>query len=105
MSPVHTAPSVLIRAARGSDGRALAALAELDSAEVPAGRLLVAEADGELVAALAPHSGARIANPFKPTADVVALLELRAGRTRAARSRRSFTGRLSLRSAPRTRLA
>ena len=52
MSPLHTAPSVLIRAARGSDGRALEALAELDSSIVPAGQLLVAEADGEMVAAL-----------------------------------------------------
>ena len=105
MSPVHTAPSVLIRAARGSDGLALEALAELDSATVPAGRLLVAESDGEIVAALAPLSGERIANPFRPTADVVALLELRAGRTRVPRSRRSFTGRLGLRPAPRTRIA
>jgi hypothetical protein len=57
------------------------------------------------VAALAPLSGERIANPFRPTADVVALLELRAGRTRVPRSRRSFTGRLGLRPAPRTRIA
>ncbi len=65
----------------------------------------MAESDGELVAALAPRSGDRIANPFRPTADVVALLELRAGRTRAPRSRRSFTGRLGLRPVPRTRTA
>jgi len=97
MSPITTAPSVLIRAARGSDGRALEALAELDSSSVPAGELLVAEADGVMVAALAPRSGERIANPFRPTADVLALLEMRAGRTRAPRSRRSYTGRLSLR--------
>ncbi len=105
MPTTHTAPSVLIRAARGSDGDALAELAELDSSVVPAGSLLVAEADGEIVAALAPRSGERIADPFRPTADVVALLELRAGRTRAPRSRRSFTGRLGPRAAPRTRMA
>ena len=97
MSPLTTAPSVLIRAARGSDGRALEALAELDSSSVPSGHLLVAEADGVMVAALAPGTGERIANPFRPTADVVELLELRAGRRRAPRTRRSYTGRLGLR--------
>ncbi len=58
----------------------------------------MAEADGEMVAALAPRSGERIANPFRPTADVVELLELRAAAaTRPPRTRRSYTGRLSLR--------
>jgi len=77
MSPLHTAPTVLIRAARGSDGNALEQLAQLDSARVPAGELLVAESDGALVAAHAPASGATIADPFRPTATVVELLELR----------------------------
>jgi hypothetical protein len=105
MSALHTAPSVLIRAARGSDGPALELLAELDSSIVPAGQLLVAESDGQIVAALAPRSGERIANPFRRTADLVALLELRAGRTRAPRPRRSFSGRRGLRPVPRTRTA
>jgi hypothetical protein len=104
MTPLTTAPSVLIRAARGSDGPALEALAGLDSATVPAGGLLVAEADGELVAALGP-GGERIADPFRPTADVIALLELRAGRSRAARRRRGLAERLGLRPAPRARAA
>jgi hypothetical protein len=79
MPPATTAPSVLIRAARGSDGAALTRLAALDSAPVPAGDLLVGEADGELVAARSLATGAVIADPFRPTADVVALLGLRAG--------------------------
>ena len=66
MTPLATAPSVLIRAARGSDGPALEVLAGLDSAAVPAGSLLIAEADGELVAALG-SGGERIADPFRPT--------------------------------------
>ena len=82
MAPLTTAPSVLIRAARGSDGPALRRLAALDSTELPAGQLLVAEADGELVAALDPRSGARVADPFRRTAGIVDLLELRAGRRR-----------------------
>ena len=77
MSHVAIAPSVLIRAARGSDGPALARLAALDSAALPTGDMLVAEVDGELVAARSLATGATIADPFRPTADVVALLTLR----------------------------
>jgi hypothetical protein len=51
--------SLLIRAADGSDGYALQRLAVLDSAHVPAGELLVAEADGALVAAQGDDAGAR----------------------------------------------
>jgi hypothetical protein len=101
MPPLTASPSVLIRAARGSDGAALEALAALDSAVVPTGALLVAEADGVLVAALSAATGERIADPFRPTRDVVELLELRARRDRSHRGRR----RIGLRAAPRARLA
>jgi len=84
--PNH-APTVVIRAARGSDGIALENLARMDSQRPPAGDVLVAEQDGELVAALA---GDRvIADPFRATADVVALLRLHAGRTRHVSGARS----------------
>ena len=79
-----SAPTVVIRPALGTDSRALRRLAELDSARVPAGELLVAEADGALVAAHAPRSGATIADPFRHTADVVELLQLRGSLLRAA---------------------
>ena len=88
-----TAPSVLIRAARGSDGDALERLAQLDSAVVPDGALLVAEAEERIVAAIASSTGEVIADPFLPTADVVALLELRAAGAHASRSRRSTARR------------
>ena len=84
MTALSAAPTVLIRAARGSDGRALPRLAALDSAHVPAGDLLVAETDGALVAAYAPATGAAIADPFRHTAEVVELLELRGSLLRAA---------------------
>jgi hypothetical protein len=87
MSDVTTASSVLIRTARGPDGPALARLAALDSSEVPAGDLLVAEADGELVAARSLSTGVVIADPFRPSADVAALLAVRA-RTVATRPAR-----------------
>ena len=77
-------PTVVIRAARGSDGPTLRRLAALDSSELPAGDLLVAEADDEVVAALSLDTGERVADPFRPTADVVDLLEYRARRLRRA---------------------
>ena len=74
----HLAPTVVIRAARGSDGPALRRLAELDSREVPTGDVLLAETDDELVAALSVDTGERVADPFRHTADVVDLLAYRA---------------------------
>jgi hypothetical protein len=103
MTPATTAPSVLIRAARGSDGPALLELAALDSALLPHGDLLVAEADGELLAALEPASGRHIADPFRPTADVVELLRLSARPRDPAR--RGLADRLGLRLAPHARAA
>jgi hypothetical protein len=84
MSPNNTlTPTVAIRAARGSDGDALEQLARLDSQRPLTGDVLVAEQDGRLVAALA---GDRVvADPFRPTDDIVALLQLRAGRKRRGR--------------------
>ena len=70
-------PTVVIRAARGSDGDALENLARLDSQRPLSGSVLVAEQDGALVAAL---GGERvIADPFRPTADVIELLRVRSG--------------------------
>jgi hypothetical protein len=80
----NLAPTVLIRAARGSDGPALRRLAALDSRPVPEGRLLLAETDDEVVAALSMDTGDKVADPFRRTADVVDLLAFRAARLRAA---------------------
>ena len=80
----NLAPTVLIRAARGSDGPALRRLAELDSRPLPEGSLLVAETDEEVIAALSVDTGAKVADPFRRTADVVDLLAFRARRLRAA---------------------
>src|SRR3954451_18105236 len=80
----NLAPTVVIRAARGSDGPALRRLAELDSRPVPAGELLIAESGDEVVAALSVDTGARVADPFRRTADVVDLLAYRARRLRTS---------------------
>jgi hypothetical protein len=74
----HLAPTVVIRAARGSDGPALRRLAELDSSPLPGGDLLIAESGDEVVAALSVETGERVADPFRRTADVVDLLAYRA---------------------------
>ena len=73
-------PTVVIRAARGSDGEALDDLARLDSQRPLSGDdILLAEQDGKIVAALAGER--TIADPFRPTGDLVALLHVHAGRT------------------------
>jgi hypothetical protein len=85
---IHTLdPSVVIRAARGSDGRALENLARMDSQRPLTGDVLVAEQHGVIVAALAGDR--TIADPFRPTADVVALLRVHAGRPAHATGNRS----------------
>jgi hypothetical protein len=80
----NLAPTVVIRAARGSDGPALRRLSALDSADLPAGDLLIAEADDHVVAAMSLETGAKVADPFRRTAEVVDLLAFRAKRLRAA---------------------
>jgi hypothetical protein len=69
---------ILIRLATDADGPAIARLAALDSSPVPAGELLVAEVDGQLRAALRISDRAFIADPFRHTAGLVALLDERA---------------------------
>jgi hypothetical protein len=70
--------SVAVRLARPEDEAAIQRIAALDGKEAPTGRVLVAEADREVIAALAVHSGIAVADPFRWTSDVVALMEMRA---------------------------
>ena len=72
------ADAVVLRRGRAADGPALERLAALDDAAPLAGEVLVAEQDGHLRAAISLHSGRAIADPFHPTADLVALLRARA---------------------------
>jgi hypothetical protein len=69
---------ITIRPAVPADHSDLERLAALDSARLPSGNLLVAELDGELVAALNPATGFAIADPFRHTAEIVELLRVRA---------------------------
>jgi hypothetical protein len=79
--------NLTVRHAVASDLSELARLAALDSASPPRGPALVAEADSRMLAALPLGSGRPIADPFEPTAEVVALLELRAEQLREGERR------------------
>ena len=78
--------NVTVRRSTSGDAGALARLATLDSATPPRGPALIAEADSRLVAALPIGSGRPIADPFEPTSELVALLELRRSQMDAATS-------------------
>ena len=69
---------VTIRFATPADAASLARLAQLDSRRPPQLPALVAEVDGQFVAALSISGGEAVADPFRRTADIVGLLELRA---------------------------
>ena len=69
---------ITVRPAVSADYSDLARLAALDSASPPRGPALVALADSRMLAALPLGAGRPIADPFEPTAEAVALLELRA---------------------------
>ncbi len=70
---------IVIRRARGADAEAVARLAALADRPIPRPPVLLAEADGRLVAALSVPGGELVADPFVVTHDVGALLRLRAG--------------------------
>jgi hypothetical protein len=69
---------VVIRRTTSSDGPALAALAALDAAPLPLGPSILAEVAGVPRAVLPLDGGPSFADPFAPTGELVALLELRA---------------------------
>src|SRR5215217_3649244 len=86
---------VAIRAADDRDVLELMRLADLDSRPVPAGRVLVAEAGGRIRAALSVDRDAMIADPFVATAELQALLRLRAEQMRRERRAGRRSGVLS----------
>jgi hypothetical protein len=79
--------TLALRVADDDEADAVRRLAELDSAPTPTGEILLAVVDGEPVAALSLSDGRVVADPFRRTADVVALLEIRAAQMLAAAAR------------------
>ena len=70
---------IVIRRADAHDSVALERLVELaERPEPPAQPVLLAESDGQLVAAVSTATGETVSDPFVATADVIALLRLRA---------------------------
>jgi hypothetical protein len=91
-----TNKTLTIRRADAADAGALARLAALDSSSALSGDSLVAEVGGELWAAVEIDSGSAIADPFRPSADLVDLLRLRVGHMHSeqAGGRRRFASLL-----------
>jgi hypothetical protein len=68
---------IVLRASTPADGTALAGLAELADRDVPPAPLLVAEVLGQVLA-VRGADGQVLADPFRATADLLDLLEVRA---------------------------
>lgn len=96
--------NVTVRRSTSDDFSGLARLAALDSARPPSGPALIAEADSRMLAALPLGAGRPIADPFEPTSELVALLELRRSQIESA-SDASAAGPGRLRSLLRGRLS
>lgn len=89
---------VNIRIATPDDARALHRLAALDSTRYDGGDALVAEVGGELWAAVSLTGGELMADPFRPSGELLSLLVERARQLRAPapgprRRRRPFATR------------
>ncbi|WP_022930045.1 hypothetical protein [Patulibacter americanus] len=94
-----------IRPSAPADVDALADLAQLDSARVPAEPLLVAEHGGRIVAAIGVLDRRVIADPWLPTATAVDLLQAAAAEARGPERRRRWSVRLPWGAGARTRRA
>jgi hypothetical protein len=87
---------IVIRSARSADEQDLAVLGVLDGGRrMPKGRVLVAEVDGRIRAAVGSN-GAAISDPFWPSADLVRMLSVHTESDQASRPAR-FIRRPALR--------
>jgi hypothetical protein len=88
--------TLTIRRADAADALALHRLAALDSSDPPTGDALLAEVGNELWAAVEVDTGAAIADPFRPSGELVDLLRLRASLAKGAErgERRALRGLL-----------
>jgi hypothetical protein len=89
--PMNT-EAVLMRRATADDAARVRALARLDDKRVPAGPYLVAEIAGEIVAARSLPTGTVVADPFRLTSDIVAMLHMRASQVGELETRRERRG-------------
>jgi hypothetical protein len=85
------ASSLTLRYARPADADAIDRLAQLDSRRAPRGLVIVAEVGGELWAAHSLDDSHTVADPFRPTGELVALLV-----ERGSQLRRTARGRTNV---------
>jgi hypothetical protein len=89
-------PTATIRPTNDADERALARLSELEDRDPGSAPHLVAEQDGEVVASLSLDDGVALGDPFRRTADLIALLRVCAAQVAPTReSERRFARRLA----------
>jgi hypothetical protein len=91
-SSLELSGPILIRYSRDDDRVALERLAALDSRMLPKGPFVLAEVDGEVVAAAPLDLDAEpLSNPFLPGADLRELLKLRARHVRRSQAAPAHT--------------
>jgi hypothetical protein len=84
--------ALTIRRLSDADGGRVKLLAQLDSRREPVGPWLGAEVEGVVLAATSLTTGETVSDPFSHTAELRAMLELRAAQLRRrANSRRRFS--------------
>jgi hypothetical protein len=93
-------PAVTIRWATPADARQLELLAQLDESPLPPAPVLLAFVGDELWVAWSAGTGAVVSDPFRPSAEVVALVrergrQLSAAEPRRARGRGAWSPRLA----------
>jgi len=91
---MYAANSYVIRLATDADAQVLSDLAAVDSQTPLEGPILIGELHGEPVAALSLADDRAIADPFRPTAHLVASMRVRARGLRAVEHMPSLRDRL-----------
>src|SRR3954464_12800068 len=84
----------LIRPAAARDAITIESLAALDSQRPIASPALIGERDGRPVAAISLADGRIVADPFVPTAQLAAILRMRAGALKARAAQPSLRERI-----------
>ena len=88
-----TTSSLVLRPATSADTADLERLAALDSARPLAGEVMLADADGDVRAALSLETGRAVADPFYPSLELVPLLRAAAGEPQLAAAARGAAPR------------
>jgi hypothetical protein len=91
---MYAANSYTIRLATDTDAETLRKLAQVDSQPPLEGAVIIGELHGEAVAALSLADDRTIADPFRPTAHLLATMRVRAQGLRAVQHTPSLRERL-----------